>query len=80
MRALKSLIYLYLIVGLAFGVARFGWGAMVAAMAEPDNGAFIEGIVAAAADGGVRVVMWAPSLVTEVVQGDRDLIDWMLYS
>lgn len=80
MRLLKSLIYLYLIVGLGFGVARFGWGAMVAAMAEPDTAAFIEGLAAAAGDGGLRVVMWAPSLVTEVVQGDRGLIDWMLYS
>lgn len=80
MRFVKSLIYLYLIVGLGFGVARFGWGAMVAAMAEPDNAAFVEGLAAAAADGGVRIILWAPSLVTEVLQGDRDLIDWMLYS
>lgn len=79
MRVLKSLIYLYLIVGLAFGVARFGWGALVSAMAESEESAFVAGVFAAAADGGQRVVFWAPSLYTEVIQGRRDFFDWMLY-
>ena len=80
MRVLKAAIYIYLAIGLGFGLARFGWGALVAAMAEPDNGAFVEGVAAAAVDGGIRVVTWAPTLATDVIQGDRDFFDWMLYS
>lgn len=78
-RVLKSLIYLYLIVGLAFGVIRFGWAAVIAAMAEPEEGAFMAGVARAAIDGGIRVVAWAPSLVTDVIIGGADVFDWMLY-
>jgi|GEM_PF-1611253 len=80
MRFLKSLIYLYLVIGLGFGVARFGWGALVAAMAESEESAFIAGMFAAAADGALRVVAWAPTLVQDVILGGRDFFDWMLYN
>lgn len=79
MRGLKALIYLYLVVGLAFGIARFGWGAVVAAMAEPEESQFVAGVFAAAADGAVRVVAWAPTLVDEVVMKKGDFFEWMLY-
>ncbi len=79
MRLLKSLIYLYIIIGLGFGVARFGWGALVAAMAEPEERAFVAGVFAAAVDGGVRAVTWAPTLVQDVGMNGRDFFDWMLY-
>lgn len=80
MRFLRSLLYLYLIIGLGFGLARFGWGALVAAMAEPDEGPFIAGVVEAAISGGIRVVMWAPSLIQDVFMGGGDFFNWLLYS
>jgi len=80
MRFLKSILYLYLTVGLAFGIARFGWGALVAAMAEPEEQAFIGGVIQAAMSGGLRVLDWAPTLVMDVLMGGRDIFDWMLYS
>lgn len=80
MRFLKSLIYIYLIVGLGFGIARFGWGALIAAMAEPDDGAFVAGVMGAAVDGAIRVADWAPTLVLDVIMNKRDFFDWMFYS
>ena len=80
MRFLKNLAYLYLIAGLCFGVARFGWGAVVAAMAEPEDKAFTAGVFAAAVDGGIRVVDWAPTLVRDVVLEGGDIFDWLLYA
>lgn len=79
MRVLKSLIYLYLVVGLAFGVARFGWGAVVAAMAEPEESAFKAGVMASAGSSAIRVIDWAPTLVNQVILGDGDFFEWMLY-
>ena len=80
MRFLKSLIYLYLIIGIGFGFARFGWGVLVAAMAEPENGPFIEGVTAAALEAAIMIIMWLPTLVTEVILGGGDLFKWMLYT
>lgn len=79
MRILKSLIGIYLVIGLAFAVAQFGWGAVVAAMAEPDDGAFTQGVLSAAASSAIRIVDWAPTLVNEVILGDGDFFEWMLY-
>lgn len=79
MRLLKSLLAIYLIIGLAFAVAQFGWGAVVAAMAEPEESAFIDGVMASAASSVVRIVDWAPTLVNEVILGDGDFFEWMLY-
>lgn len=80
MRFIRSLIYLYLIIGIGFGLVRFGWGALVAAMAEPDQGPFIAGVIDAAISGAIRIVMWAPSLTTNVLMGSQDFFDWLLYS
>jgi hypothetical protein len=80
MRFLKSFVYLYLIIGIGFGVARFGWGALVDAMAEPEEGPFIAGVLSAALEGAIMIVMWAPTLVTDVILGGGDLFNWMLYS
>ena len=79
LRLLVNVVVLYLVIGLAFGVARFGWGALVAAMAEPDESAFIAGIFDAVADGAQRTVMWAPSLYLDVIADGRDFFDWLLY-
>jgi len=79
MRLLKSLIYLYLVVGLAFGIARFGWGAVVAAMAEPEESAFVAGVMTSAGGSAIRVIDWAPTLVDQVVLGGGDFFEWMLY-
>lgn len=79
MRALRTLIYFYVVIGLGFGIARFGWGAVVAAMAEPEDGAFIAGVFAAAVDGAIRVVTWAPTLINQVVMGGGDFFEWMFY-
>lgn len=80
MRTLKFLITLYVVIGLGFGIARFGWGAVVAAMAEPEDSAFYAGVFAAAADGGLRIVTWAPTLFNQVIMGGGDFFEWMLYS
>lgn len=80
MRLVKSLIYLYLIVGLGLGIARFGWGALIAAMAEPEDTAFVAGLMQAAVEGAIRVVMWAPSFYLEVIAGGADVFDWIFYN
>jgi hypothetical protein len=80
LRLLWTLASLYIVIGLGFGIARFGWGAMVAAMAEPQSGPFMAGLTAAAFDGAVRVVTWAPTLIADVLLGGDDLFAWMLYS
>ena len=80
MRFLRSLLYLYLIIGIGFGLARFGWGALVAAMAEPEEAPFFAGVLEAAVSGAIRVVMWGPSLITDVVMGGGDFFNWLLYS
>ena len=79
MRVLKNILYLYIAIGLCFGVARFGWGAAVAAMSEPNDGAFMSALIAAGIDGLIRVVDWAPTLVMEVLMGGGDPFDWLLY-
>lgn len=79
-RALRSLLWLYLLIGLGFGLARFGWGAVVAAAAEPEAGAFTSALLASAVDGLIRIVAWAPTLVTDVLMAGGDFFQWMLYA
>ena len=79
MRRLRFLIYAYLIIGMGFGLALFGWGALIAAMAEPETPIFITNLGQAALDGLIRIANWAPSLMLDVMIGSKSFFDWLLY-
>jgi hypothetical protein len=80
MRRFKLLIYTYLVIGLAFGLALFGWGALVASMAEPETPIFIKSLAEAALDGALRIANWAPSLTKNVLLDGKNFFEWMLYT